>query len=83
MPSTVGVQICPVEDVRVYHVRQQLTESSQIWYREHREGISGIADLIFSIPGVTTVTVSCYSVQIGKAKLYRWDEIEPRVMQAP
>jgi Scaffold protein Nfu/NifU N terminal len=80
--STVSVQICPAEDVRIYHVRQQLTESSQMWFREHTEGVNGIAELILNIPGVTSVFVFCYSVQISKAKLYRWDEIEPRILQA-
>jgi len=81
MSSAVSIQICPVEDVRVYHVRQQLTESSQMWFREHTEGINGIAELILKIPGVASVFVFSYSVQISKAKLYRWDEIEPRILE--
>lgn len=79
MNDIVEIQHCPNQHMRVYHVREQLTEK-QI-------EISGSADAgavteeLARIRGIACVTVERYQVSITKGKAFDWAEVEPAVLE--
>ncbi|MDD3475172.1 MAG: NifU N-terminal domain-containing protein [Candidatus Dojkabacteria bacterium] len=92
-PVPYEVEIVPNPNMRNYHTNFEISKSHiQIFYRPLRESTGGylievgrkgatIVRRLFKIPGVTEVFVHPYSLGIKKGKCFKWDEIEPKVIE--
>jgi hypothetical protein len=73
---------------KTWHFRQSLTDKPLEWWQRnwpHLSELSPMATLLAEemgkIPGVLEFFLRVYSIQVTKAEMFTWEEIEPRITQ--
>ena len=67
-------------DMRVYHVRDELTESkSEDGCKGFEDELGAFGKLILGIRGVEVVRIQPYRFFVSKASMYSFEEIEPAI----
>lgn len=82
------VETCPNPEMRIYHSRREL---AKVWYGRDRGGIppfekkdsdaAQLAAVLIALDGVDSVYVRPYFVQVQKARLFTWEDVEARVLE--
>ena len=90
----ISIEIVSNPKVRVYNVSREislypihifyrpLTDKSHQKLNEVGEAGTQLLRELFDLPGVNTIFISPYELQVEKAKLFGWEDIEPRIMEA-
>ena len=85
-PPACRVEQCPAPNVRVYHVREALTDqgceyASHTQFEGEPNPWGAVADTLLRMRGVTGVWVNRYSVTVKKAEAFDWTEVEPAIIE--
>ena len=62
-----------------FDTRAELTSRAGEGFRRNDADLSGLAELLFGIPGIRALHVEPYTLRIYKAECFAWDEICPQV----
>lgn len=65
--------------IRVYHVRQLLTTLQCEVGMKYEPVENGVLESVLAIDGVEAVQLNPYSIAVVKARMFEWDEVEPKV----
>lgn len=66
-------------EVRVYHVRSMLTDRVNESAGKNDEVENSVLASILDIHGVVACQLSPYVAAVVKAKMFKWEEVEPQV----
>jgi len=81
MDNIIGVQMTQDPNVRAYHTKVELTEKqAESGAKGATDEVGELSKMILEIRGVERVIMTPYTVLVGKAQLFGWEEVEPAVL---
>lgn len=76
------VEDCPNPEVKIIHTSKLVYRGIHHFEKglNDNERMPGLASDILKISGVISVSLHNYEIQVGKAELFDWKKLEPKIL---